>query len=161
MDTFFIFNAEYLYLLIVLIAVGFFMSLSRPLQKEGALLAIIYLPLTYLFAKVASSTYFNPRPFVSEQIVPLIQHSPDNGFPSDHTLLAAALATLIYSYHTKIGIIAWALAILVGLSRVYVGVHHLTDIIGSIVIAVITMWLVTRYILPYILNTKLYRRWNN
>jgi undecaprenyl-diphosphatase len=68
---------------------------------------------------------------------PLITHAADNGFPSDHTLLVAALAMTLWFYDKRLSWWVWLVAILVGLARVVSGVHYLTDIIGSIVIVLI------------------------
>lgn len=67
---------------------------------------------------------------------PLIPHEPDNGFPSDHVLLCAAIAALIYPSNRYLSLILWALTLLVGISRVHTGIHHAVDIIGSIMMAV-------------------------
>ena len=65
---------------------------------------------------------------------PLIPSATDNGVPADHTLLLAALAASLAVLNRWAGIIGLGFALLVGLSRVYSGVHHLLDIFGSLVI---------------------------
>src|ERR1017187_827769 len=37
----------------------------------------------------------DPRPFVADGQVPLIPHEPNNGFPSHHALLAAAVVVSV------------------------------------------------------------------
>ncbi len=69
---------------------------------------------------------------VNRRITPSDQFS----FPSGHTAAAFAIATLV-SFHFPIltlPIITWAL--LVGFSRIYLGVHYPTDILAGIVIGV-------------------------
>jgi undecaprenyl-diphosphatase len=73
---------------------------------------------------------------------PLIPHAPNNGFPSDHTLLVSAIAAICSFYSRRVGVILWVIALYVGISRVYVGVHHPVDIVGSAVIAVTVSLLV-------------------
>ena len=97
--------------------------------------AVLLLPLSYIAAKIISHFYFDPRPFVVGNFTPLIPHAADNGFPSDHTLLGAAIAFAIFRFNKKLGLLLLFFAILVGFSRVLAGVHHASDIAGSIVIA--------------------------
>jgi undecaprenyl-diphosphatase len=119
-------------------------------------LSVISLPLAYIFSKITSIIYFDPRPFVVGHFTPLITHAPDNGFPSDHMLLASAIASIIFAYNKKLGVVAWVIAFVVGASRVLAGVHHWIDILGSAVIAVGTMWLVKRYIMPRLEKTRFF-----
>lgn len=137
MDQLAIFGAKYLFLLAPIVALVFLYRASPEVRKGVAVFGLLSLPLTYVIGLVARSLYENPRPFVVENIKPLIDHVADNGFPSDHLLLLAGLATLISFFDKKLGILFWVIALLVGISRVYAQVHHWTDILGSIVIALI------------------------
>jgi len=137
MNSLIIFGAKYLVYLIIAVAGIYFLIQPRDRQKQLALFGLFSLPLTYLIAKIADWLYYNPRPFISEHITPLFTHSADNGFPSDHTLISAALAVVIFTHNKKLGTILMILAILVGVSRVAAGVHHLIDIVASLLIAII------------------------
>lgn len=134
MDAIAIFIAQYLYVIVLLIGVVFFFLQPRGKWKDmticGAFIAII----SYIISRIAGALYYDPRPFVAGHFVPLIAHVADNGFPSDHVLLTGALAMIVWFYNKKLGVVLWAIALLIGWARVYVGIHHVTDIIGSIVI---------------------------
>ena len=104
-------------------------------RKKLLILAAVSLPLTYAVGYIAGHIFYNARPFVVGHFLPLIEHAPDNGFPSDHMLLAAALAMVGYFLSRRLGGILWILAILIGISRIAAGVHHTLDIVGSSVIA--------------------------
>ncbi len=155
----FIFGAKYLYLVIIAVAGSYFLMQARGAQKQIALLGAILLPLTYLAAKIAGMIYYNPRPFVQTGIASLIPHVADNGFPSDHTLICAAITLLIYAFHKKLAIGLGVLTILVGLSRVAAGVHHLVDVLGSLLIALAVFIVIKQWVMPLVTKSKLYKKY--
>ena len=136
MDSIFVFGAKYLYLLALVVALVWFLRLPKEKKKEALLFGVIALPAVYVAAKIASWLYVDPRPFVVGHFTPLVPHAPDNGFPSDHTLLVSAIAAIIFPFDRKTSVLVWIIAVLVGISRVYVGIHHPIDVVGSIVIAI-------------------------
>jgi undecaprenyl-diphosphatase len=58
-------------------------------------------------------------------------------FPSNHAVNASVLATLISLYMPRLCLPATALAILVGYSRIYVGVHYPLDVLAGSVLGII------------------------
>ena len=141
-----IFFAKYVYLVVIAIVVIYGLLQPRPVQKKMLLLTIICLPLIYIFAKIGSHFFYDTRPFVTHHIKPLIPHAPDNGFPSDHTLISAAFASVLFVFNKKWGIVAGVLAVLVGVSRVYAQIHSPIDILGSIVISIVVVGVVVIYL---------------
>ena len=138
MNTIMIIIAKYFYIISVLGIVILFFTQPKIKQKGLLICAAIIAPLSYIIAKLSGLIYYDPRPFVEGNFIPLIAHSADNGFPSDHVLLTAAIAMIIWFYNKKISYLFWLVAILIGISRVYTGIHHITDIIGSIVIVIVS-----------------------
>lgn len=148
MSSLIIFGAQYLYLVIVIGAFGYLLTQPRERRWRMALLAVLALPLTYVVAKIMSTLYYDPRPFVVGHFLPLLPHAPDNGFPSDHTLLSAAVAAVVFFFNRTLGALLLVIAFLVGVARVFAGIHHLTDIVGSLVIAASVTMLVWRFVFP-------------
>ena len=148
MDTLVIFGAKYLYLVIVIALLTYVFRQPKELRWKIALCAVIILPLTYIAAKIASIFYYDPRPFVVGQFAPLLPHDPDNGFPSDHTLLSSAIAAVVFFFHRKLGLWLFMIAFAVGASRVLAGIHHFADIFGSMAIASVMAYIVLEYIFP-------------
>lgn len=124
-----------------LVAVVYLFQQEKIKRIEAIVFGALYLPLTYFFGKIASLIYYNPRPFVAENITPLLAHAADNGFPSDHSLLAGVLAMMIFTWNRKAGIVFWILAVLVGGARILAGVHHGVDILTSFVLAVFAFYI--------------------
>src|SRR6266404_1411511 len=129
--------ANYLWYVIIGIAVAYFLIQARPEQKRMLILAALVLPLVYIVSILGAALYDDPRPFVVNHFVPLIPHKANNGFPSDHVLWSAATAAIVFPSNKYLSLILWLLTILVGASRVYVGVHHPIDIVGSVAMAIV------------------------
>ncbi|MEK7099127.1 MAG: phosphatase PAP2 family protein [Patescibacteria group bacterium] len=70
----------------------------------------------------------------------LITHAMERSFPSGHATLAFAIAVAVYFYHRKAGVIFFLLACVIGASRVIVGVHWPSDIVGGIAVGIIGAW---------------------
>lgn len=153
MDTIASFLAEYFYLVVVVLAVGLVLIRYRNQSIRLVIAAVCIGGLAYLLSKLGGQLVSSPRPFTEIGAKPaLIPSATDNGFPSDHTMLLAAIAAIITLVEWQAGIVFWIFALLVGLCRVYVGVHHLIDIIGSFVIVAIALGV-------YLLGKTLVETW--
>lgn len=79
--------------------------------------------------------YHHPRPFQLDLGHKLIGHGSSSSFPSQHTLTVVVIAfSYLSAGFKKIGILGLVLALVVGFSRIYVGVHFPFDVLGSFVI---------------------------
>ena len=146
LDTLSIIGAKYLFILIAGIAFVYFLKQPRSQQKRIVMFAALTLPVIFIVSKIGALLYNDPRPFVAGHFIPLIRHEPDNGFPSDHVLLCASIAAIIYPSRKSLSLILWALTLLVGISRVHTGLHHSVDVIGSITLAIVVAAIVYRII---------------
>src|SRR3989339_299078 len=142
-DLLIIFGAKYLFLAIPAGALLYFLRQPAPERRRLLFLGATALPVIYVFAKVAGALYYDPRPFVQTNFIPLVPHGQDNGFPSEHTLFCAAISAVVWVSGRKTGAVLWVLTALVGISRVLAGVHHAADIFGSIAISVVVVWLIS------------------
>jgi undecaprenyl-diphosphatase len=158
MNDLIVFNAQYLYLIELVVAAIYFLLQPKGRKRSMIVLSIVFLPSAYVLDKIATLLYFNPRPFVVGHFTPIVPHIADNGFPSDHMLLGSVVATMLCMYNKKIGVAAWAVAFAVGASRVAAGVHHWVDILGSVVIAVVAMWIADTYMMPRLIERPLFNR---
>jgi undecaprenyl-diphosphatase len=122
------------------------------------LLAVISLPIIYLLSKIGAYLYYDPRPFVVDHFTPLVSHDPDNGFPSDHVLLLSSMSALLYPFRKKISYLLFFVTAVVAISRVYVGIHHIVDVLGSFLIAIAVVFIVHLILKRFRLDNYL---WNS
>ena len=128
------FVARYLFIFVVLAEVLYLVAFHRRRLLELLLASILIGGLSLAFALLLHGLVQDPRPFVVQGSTPLIPSSADNGFPSDHTLLLASTAAITMIANPWAGAVGLLLAVAVGLARVYAGVHHMLDIVGSLFI---------------------------
>lgn len=159
MNLFFIFGAKYLFVFSLFSIGVYFWFQPRYVQKKLVVLTTLSGALSFVGALLARSLYNNPRPFISEHITPLIPHAPDNGFPSDHALLVGLIASVVYPFNQRVSAALWIVAIVVAASRVFVGVHHPIDVVGSfgitVAMTIFGYWLVEGPLRPWLVRRHL------
>jgi undecaprenyl-diphosphatase len=102
--------------------------------SEGALAVIL---ARGIITEVIRFFYYHPRPFEALGFTPLIAES-GSSFPSGHMTFLFALAMVVWYVNRKWGVFYFILALLVGVARIYVGVHWPLDILGGIVIGIVS-----------------------
>jgi undecaprenyl-diphosphatase len=135
MNLFFILCAKYLFLIPFIIAALFFFRQPRVVKIKIVVFGLACAVISYLIALIAGHLYFDPRPFVEGHFKPLIEHDTENGFPSDHVLLVSTVAAVVTVFNKKIALLLWGFTVVIAIARVYVGVHHILDVVSSMFIA--------------------------
>jgi undecaprenyl-diphosphatase len=74
----------------------------------------------------------------------LVALPQSTSFPSGHAATAFAAATVVAAFHPRLRVPVFALAGLVALSRVYLGVHYWLDILAGAALGVLVGVVVTR-----------------
>jgi undecaprenyl-diphosphatase len=97
-------------------------------------------------AQLIGSLWDRPRPYEAHpgEAHLLLAPSPDPSFPSDHATGAYAIAFAILLRHRKAGVVALVLATLIAVSRVALGTHYPTDILGGAAVgalAALLLWI--------------------
>lgn len=89
--------------------------------------------------------YDRPRPFATHpgQDILLSDHDPHHSFPSNHATAAFAIAFAVLFLSRRVGLLFLLGAVLIGLSRIFLGVHYPGDIAASAVIGLAVAALVS------------------
>ena len=150
LDIVAIFFAEYIGYIVVIIF-GIALLLKQDVRYRLHIIFISGLSVILSMGIIRAALnyfFFRPRPFVAYNIVPLIPHEATASFPSGHATFFFTLATLIFLFMSRRwGMWAYAIAALIGIARVYGGVHYPLDIIGGAAIGIISPFLV-RMLVP-------------
>jgi undecaprenyl-diphosphatase len=137
MDSVIIFCAKYLFVVVVLLYIWAIYQASKR-DRKALVVALVIAGITaVVLDKLGGKLYYDPRPFVSQNIKPLIDHSADNGFPSEHTIFSMTIGILLFYYRRRLGALAVVIAYVVGVARIAAHVHSPIDIVGGIAIGLI------------------------
>ena len=154
MNSIIIFCASYLYLFVI-VGIGIaWLRTTKNLKVQFIVASIIAGAIAFMLSRIASKLYYDPRPFVTEHVKPLIAHANDNGFPSDHALLTMTLTAITYFYNKKIALAMLLLTVIVGVARILAKIHSPLDIgagwlfgiVGAVAGYYLTLWLFKRYV---------------
>lgn len=141
--------AEYLIGLFPLVLLVLWRRPQLRGERHGAQKAVVIAAVSLVLAMAAKSflAYFiqRDRPFVDHPDLALVAPTDPGSFPSGHTMVAFAVATsLLLSGYRKLGWSLMAVAVLVGLSRMLVGVHYLSDVLAGALVGVLSSWYLHR-----------------
>lgn len=151
LDWLFIFFAKYLFWLMI---IWFFWVIFTkkdwsdvwPVWKhrfQYASLALISFVLSRgIVTNIVDSLLESPRPFAALGVEALINHLDVNSFPSGHMSSLIPIALTLWVVRKRSGFWALIATMLVGISRIAVGVHWPSDILGGILVGALSFGLV-------------------
>ena len=126
-------------------------------EQRKSIVFAITIVITMLIKEGVKSIYERQRPTMHR-----LMEASGHSFPSGHTMMAVSLYTMIvymvWHYVTKpmqrfiLTVVACAIATTIALSRIYVGVHYPTDIIGGILCSTALLAII------FSINERLQRR---
>lgn len=124
---------------IIWIAATVVLLIPKKTRKVGIMSGVALLGSLIINNNIIKNLVQRPRPFVTFTDLQIIIPIPSEfSFPSGHTASSFAAAGVFYSnLPKKFGVPAVILAGLIGLSRLYVGVHYPTDVIAGIIMGIL------------------------
>jgi undecaprenyl-diphosphatase len=118
------------------LAAGALLAWARPRLAGGVVQMVLAIGLASLLVNVVvKPAVARPRPFEAMPAVQVIDLEPaSRSFPSGHAANAFAGAYALSRLAPVAQIPIWTLAVGVGLSRIYLGVHYPLDVIAGALI---------------------------
>ncbi len=87
--------------------------------------------------KVVKARFSRPRPFAMIPDLTNLVVPPDEfSFPSGHTAAAFVMVAVLGIHSAGVGLLLLPVAMLIGVSRVYLGVHYPTDVLAGAALGV-------------------------
>jgi undecaprenyl-diphosphatase len=117
-------------------------------RRLGARLLILFLISAYINS-VAKVVADQPRPFHYDSRVKALVHAGGGGLPSGHTQSAVVVWGYLASQARRpiLWILACFLMIAIPISRLYLGVHFPTDLLGGYILGILLLVLYLRSVL--------------
>jgi len=136
-------------LLVGTLAAGWFTGARR--SRVGVVCALLALALANILVAGSNAIWFRPRPFTTYEVNLLFYYPSDSSFPSNSAAVVWALGWVIWRVEGRkekgerregywvwsIGKTALGIALLMGVARIWVGIHYPLDILGGAVVGMV------------------------
>ena len=97
----------------------------------------------FVVAEAIRFFYHHPRPFVALGLHSLFNET-SYSFPSGHAIFLFALSTGVYMANKRQGRIFYFASFIICLARIAAGVHYPSDILGGMILGILTAYCVER-----------------
>lgn len=116
---------------------------AKNLILKGSQLLVTFLT-SFIIIKALKYLIGRNRPYITYDFLDKLAQAESLSFPSGHTFEAFAFSTavalLFKNLWIRIFIFSWA--VLVGISRMILGMHYISDVIGGIILGLLTAYFV-------------------
>lgn len=111
----------------------------RRRKDKGALAILLFagLTVTYYIVSSIKGVVERPRPFIIMPDANLFALEKSFSFPSNHAASAFMAATILSEFFSSWRAGLFFIAGLVGYSRVYLGVHFLSDVVAGAIVGIL------------------------
>lgn len=131
-----------------IVAIIISVAMKNKKARQIACLCLISLLVADLIVLILKHIVAEPRPFVTlDNVRLLVVENDPYSFPSGHSSSTfAVLSTLIFKFRNKLlTVVLLFFALLMGFSRIYVGVHYPFDVLFGLIFGVLSAYIITKY----------------
>lgn len=140
---------------LIWILMGIALLINKKYRKVGFMVLGALALGSILGEGIIKNIVQRDRPFISMEGIDMLIKAPTSySFPSGHTTSSFAAAGVIAINFKNKSVYVFTLAVLIAISRIYLGVHFPTDIISGIVLGLSCAY-VSVFIIERIYNKKL------
>jgi undecaprenyl-diphosphatase len=112
---------------------------ARRSGDPSRMAAAIWVPIATLIAvglnQPIAAVVMRARPYTAmPDILVLAGRSVDPSFPSDHAVMAGAVASGLFLVNRRLGIVAVVAAAVMAFARVYIAAHYPLDVLAGLVL---------------------------
>ena len=117
--------------LVALIALRWWSKQDRDLARYGSIHCGLATALGLLINQIILIFVDRIRPYELGVTNLIVEKNPDPSFPSDHATVVFAIVVSLLLTRGRNTAFYFVAAALIALSRVYIGTHYVTDVIGG------------------------------
>ncbi len=129
---------------IIFILAVFIIFFCAPEKRMGGILLLAGLTAGHFVTEFLKTYAAMPRPFMSiPDVRLLIGRTGGFSFPSGHAFIAFMAAVILTRFFGKVWL-WYGLAALVAFSRIYLGVHYPSDVLGGALIGILAGYMLVK-----------------
>lgn len=115
-----------------------FLIIYLLITNSSILFQVLYKTMgAFILVTIIRKIVNRPRPYESLNIEPLVAHKKGESFPSRHAVSSMIIGLVCFYVNPILGIFGLSVAIIVCLSRIIAGIHYISDVLVSIIIALL------------------------
>jgi len=124
------------YLMVIGMVVFIFYAAHSNRERIFVLaeMLLVFILSRFLITGTIAVLVGRPRPFVTLGFEPPFMPLTSGAFPSGHVSALFAISFIMFGYSTPWGVVYLALSLLVGIGRVFTGLHWPSDVLAAILI---------------------------